>query len=86
MLGVGRTGGAGEHSSGDFGLAFSTQPTERLEPLPPERLDPLFYAVIDATEEAIVNSLLAAETMTGQGGVTVHALDAGLLTEAMGLG
>ena len=85
MLGVGRTGGAGEHSSGDFGLALSTQPADRLEPVPPERLDPLFYAVIEATEEAIVNSLLAAETMTGRGGATVHALEAGLLKEAMGL-
>jgi D-aminopeptidase len=85
MLGVGRTGGAGEHSSGDFGLALSTQQADRLEPLTPERLDPLFYAVIEATEEAIVNSLLAAETMTGRGGATVHALEAGLLKEAMGL-
>lgn len=85
MLGVGRTGGAGEHSSGDFGLALSTQPTGRLEPVPPEQLDPLFYAVIDATEEAIVNSLLAAETMTGRGGATVHALEAELLKEAMSL-
>ena len=83
MLGVGRTGGAGEHSSGDFGLAFSTRPTERLEPLPMEALDSLFYAVIEATEEAIVNSLVAAETMTGRGGATVHALEAALLKEAL---
>src|SRR5262245_23958813 len=85
MLGVGRTGGAGEHSSGDFGLAFSIGPTERLEPMPMELLDPLFYAVIDATEEAIVNSLLAAETMTGRGGATAHALDPSHLRDALGL-
>ncbi len=85
MLGLGRTGGAGEHSSGDFALTFSTRPTERPEPLPPERLDPLFYGVIEATEEAIVNSLLAAEAMTGRGGATVYALEPGLLKQAMGL-
>jgi D-aminopeptidase len=85
MLGVGRTGGAGENSSGDFAVAFSTGPTRRLERLPNEELDPLFYAVIDATEEAIVNALLAAETMTGRGGATVHALEPGMLREAMGL-
>ena len=40
-----------------------------------ERLDhPLFDAVVEATEEAIVNALFAAETMTGKGGTTVHAL------------
>ena len=85
MLGVGRTGGAGENSSGDFAVAFSTGPTRQLECLPNEELDPLFYAVIDATEEAIVNALLAAETMTGRGGTTVHALEPNLLKEAMGL-
>ncbi len=51
--------------------------------MPNENLDPLFYAVIDATEEAIVNALLAAETMTGRGGATVHALEPNLLKEAM---
>jgi D-aminopeptidase len=85
MLGVGRTGGAGENSSGDFAVAFSTGPTRQLEHIPNEELDPLFYAVIDATEEAIVNALLAAETMTGRGGTTVHALEPSLLQEAMGL-
>ena len=48
-----------------------------------DRIDPLFYAAIEATEEAIVNALLAAETMTGRGGATVHALDAELLLEVM---
>ena len=71
MLGVARTGGAGEWSSGDFAIAFSTGPTQQVEPVPQEALNPLFYAAIEATEEAIVNALLAAETMTGRGGATV---------------
>jgi D-aminopeptidase len=85
MLGVGRTGGAGENSSGDFGIAFSTGPTRRPEPVPNDQLDPLFYAVIEATEEAIVNALLAAKTMTGRDGTTIHALEPGLLKEALNL-
>ena len=83
MLGVARVGGAGETSSGDFALAFATGPTDRVEPVPDDAMNPLFYATIEATEEAIVNALLAAKTMTGRGGATVHALDAGLLTEAL---
>ena len=92
-LGIARTGGAGENSSGDFVLAWSTanafaRGAERheLTMLANERLDPLFYAVIEATEEAIVNALLAAETMTGRGGVTVHGLDARALLDALGRG
>ena len=88
-LGIGRTGGAGENSSGDLVLAFATgnrglEQGDRvpLEMLSNDRIDPLFYAVIDATEEAIVNALLAAETMTGRG-VTVHGLDGHLLLEAL---
>jgi D-aminopeptidase len=97
-LGIGRTGGAGEHSSGDFVLAFSTvrrgvPASEEAQPDAPltipltmvadNRIDPLFYAAIEATEAAIVNALLAAETMTGRGGVTAHALTAGRLRDAM---
>jgi D-aminopeptidase len=89
-LGIGRTGGAGENSSGDLVLAFATGThglagTGRvsLTMLPNDRLDPLFYAAIEATEEAIVNALLAAETMTGRDGVTAHALDASALAGVM---
>jgi D-aminopeptidase len=89
-LGIARTGGAGENSSGDLVLAFSIAnrglaESDRVavEMLANERIDPLFYAAIEATEEAIVNALLAAETMTGKGGATVHALDAELLAEVM---
>jgi D-aminopeptidase len=42
--------------------------------VPAQRLTPLFDAVIEATEEAILNALCAAETMTGRDGVTAHAL------------
>jgi L-aminopeptidase/D-esterase-like protein len=88
---VGRTGGAGENSSGDLVLAFAVGNTidERArEPLPMlmlpnDVIDTLFYAVIEATEEAIVNALVAAETMTGRDGATVHRLDHELLTDAL---
>ena len=74
-LGVARTGGAGENSSGDLLLCFSTQPVgETVRMLPNERIDAVFYAAIEATEAAIVSALLAAETMTARG-TTVHALD-----------
>jgi D-aminopeptidase len=90
-LGVARTGGAGENSSGDLMLAFATgnsglgAPSETvpLTMLSNERIDALFYAVIEATEEAIVNALLAAETMTGKGG-TVHRLDADAFAAVLG--
>jgi D-aminopeptidase len=90
-LGVARMGGLGENSSGDLFLAFAsgnrglaeTSELVSLQMLPNERIDGLFAAVVDATEEAILNALLAAETMTGRGGVTAHALDARLLLEAL---
>ena len=90
-LGVGRTGGAGENSSGDFMLAFATanrglasgSAAIDVTMLPNERIDPLFYAAIEATEEAIVNALLAAETMRGRNGTTVHRLDPDALTDVM---
>ncbi len=81
-LGVGRMGGRGENSSGDIFVAFSTANPHtaadtgvaRLNALPNARMNPLFAATIQATEEAIVNALLAAETMTGADDVRVHAL------------
>jgi D-aminopeptidase len=90
-LGVARTGGAGENSSGDIFLALATgnrglaggQLTVPLRMLAGERIDPLFYAVIEATEEAIVNAMVAAETMTGRGGVTAHRLDHDRLVAVM---
>jgi D-aminopeptidase len=90
-LGIGRTGGAGENSSGDLLLAFATgnrglrgeEISTGIEMLRNEAIDPLFYAAIEATEEAIVNALLAAETTTGKGGATAHALDPELLAQTM---
>jgi len=81
-LGVARTGGAGENSSGDLMLCFSTanrglgasEGTIAAEFLPNDAIDELFYATIEATEAAIVNALLAAETTTGREGRVVHAL------------
>jgi L-aminopeptidase/D-esterase-like protein len=91
-LGVGIVGGRGENSSGDLFLAFSTaSPDEiskeeglaQLSMLPNDRINPLFNATVDATEEAIVNALIAAETMTGINGNTVHALPHDRLIEIL---
>jgi D-aminopeptidase len=96
-LGIARTGGVGENDSGDIFLAFATGNAGlraealgaeaphaiELRMLPNERITPLFDAVVDATEEAIVNVLLAAETMTGRDGVTAHALPAERLAELL---
>jgi D-aminopeptidase len=90
-LGVGRCGGAGENSSGDLMLCFATGNrglSETADPvpltmLPNETLDPLFYATIEATEEAIVNALLAAETTTGREGRVAHRLDHDALVQVM---
>jgi D-aminopeptidase len=81
-LGVALAGGRGNDSSGDIFIAFSTANSEaakmsgiaRLTMLPNERITPLFHATVNATEEAIVNALVAAETMTGIDGNTVYAL------------
>ncbi len=81
-LGLGVVGGRGEDSSGDIFIAFSTANPEaakiegiaHLEMLPNERINPLFREVANATEEAIVNALVAAETMEGIDGNTVHAI------------
>jgi D-aminopeptidase len=92
---VARTGGVGESSSGDMFLAFSTGAlpvesddeqsplTSTVSMLAHHRMDPLFDAVVEATEEAIVNALLAASTMTGCDGVVAHALDGALLDRAL---
>ena len=81
-LGIGRMGGIGGNSSGDIFLAFSTANPNAaadtglvaLTAIPNDVINPLFEAAIDATAEAILNAMLAAETMTGADGYTVHAL------------
>jgi len=72
MLGLGRTGSAASNGSGDYAIAFSTV---RQSPslLSNDALSPLFEAVIEATEEAIYNSLFRAQTTTGRGR-TIEAL------------
>jgi D-aminopeptidase len=90
-LGVGRMGGLGEDSSGDIFLAFSTanpnaaadSASVTLAMLPNERINPIFEATVSATEEAIVNAMLAAETMTGADGNRVFSLPADRLVAAM---
>ncbi|MGE5927162.1 MAG: P1 family peptidase [Gemmatimonadota bacterium] len=72
-LGIGREGGIASNGSGDIFVAFSTANPRAAEDegivaltmLPNDRMDPLFTATIQATEEAITNAMLAAETMTG---------------------
>ncbi len=85
-LGIGRVGGLGEHGSGDLILSFATgneqlppEPSTVSEPaavrmLPNNRMNALFQGTVEATEEAIVNALVAAETMTGCDGITAHRL------------
>lgn len=85
MMGLAKTGGIASNGSGDYVIAFSTHPQLRVKHDSKERTDtmtllrndamsPLFMAVIEATEEAIINSLFAAETMTGKDDHTIHAL------------
>ena len=90
-LGVGRMGGFGSNSSGDIFLAFSTANTNaanerdraRVEMLANARVNGVFQATVQATEEAILNALLAAETMEGGNGVRVSALPHDRLLAAM---
>jgi L-aminopeptidase/D-esterase-like protein len=81
-LGVGRLGGIGGNSSGDIFLAFSianrgANPdtgTVSVRMLANEQINPLFDATIQATEEAIVNAMVAAREMVGANGLRVPAL------------
>ena len=86
MMGLARTGAAGSNGSGDYAIAFSTAPelrirnsanarnqTTNVKLLSNEAMSPLFLAVIEATEEAVYNSLFRATTTTGRGH-TVEAL------------
>ncbi len=90
-LGVGRTGGRGENSSGDIFIAFSTANARtgadtgiaRVAMLPNARINPLFAATVQATEQAILNALLAADTMTGADDLRVYALPRARLMSAL---
>lgn len=81
-LGVGRMGGLAANSSGDIFIAFSTANPHAsrdsglaaVSMLSNDRITPLFEATVQATEEAIINAMLAAATMTGADDLTVYAL------------
>ncbi|HEX5152401.1 MAG TPA: P1 family peptidase [Parafilimonas sp.] len=85
FMGLAKTGGIASNGSGDYVIAFSTDTSIRIPFSSTEKLyttatlfnddtSPLFMAAIEATEEAIINSLFAATTMTGRNGNTVEAL------------
>ena len=85
MIGLGRTGGIVSNGSGDYVIAFSTHKANRSlsgaqgmieskEVVKNEAMSPLFLAAIEATEEAIINSLFAADTMTGRNNHKIEAL------------
>jgi D-aminopeptidase len=85
LMGLARTGGIASNGSGDYVIAASTaeevripyrpeEPIQQVPRLHNANMSPLFMAAIEATEEAIINSLLIAETMTGFEGRTIQAL------------
>lgn len=90
-LGISKVGGIGGNSSGDIFIAFSTANPDvdknsdivDLHMLPNMYMDPLFEATVQATEEAILNALIAARTMTGINGNTVYALPHDRLREVL---
>jgi D-aminopeptidase len=81
-IGMGLVGGRGENGSGDIFIAFSTANQNafqrkdfvKVEQLPNDLIDPLFDATVQATEEAIINAMVAAETMEGINGNKVYKL------------
>jgi D-aminopeptidase len=83
VFGLARTGSSYSHGSGDYAIAFSSAPEARVRHaeasprarllLPGEALSPLFEAVLEATEEAVYNSLFRATTVTGNG-LTAEAI------------
>lgn len=90
-VGLARVGGYGHESSGDIFIAFSTgnhlggahDAPYPVTTLPLDSMDDLFHAAADATEEAIVNALCGATTMTGRAGHVAHALPLDTLVEVM---
>lgn len=90
-LALGRLGSVSTNGSGDIFVAFSTANREAargvdrsgMEMLPNGAVSPLFAATVQATEEAIVNALVAGETMTGADDYTIHALPHDRLREAL---
>ena len=92
MMGLGRTGSFASNGSGDFIIAFSTaeevrrergDDRNRVEELRNADMSGPFQAVVEATEEAIYNSLTRATTVTGAGGTTTEAIDLEALSEVL---
>ncbi|MET8893908.1 P1 family peptidase [Streptomyces albogriseolus] len=83
VFALARTGAAYSHGSGDYAVAFTTTRPGAAPPLADADLSPLFEAVLDAVEESVLNSLLAATTTTGYAGRTVPALPADRLVASM---
>jgi L-aminopeptidase/D-esterase-like protein len=89
-LGVARTGAVSTNSSGDLFIAFSTAAPaftdgrEHWSTLKNDDLDPLLAAAVEATEEAIINSLVAAKTMRGANDNTFFALPHDRLRDVLG--
>lgn len=93
FMGLAKTGGIASNGSGDYVIAFSTDSSLRIpfnapvvlqqNVLSNDAMSPLFMAAIEATEEAIINSLFAAETMKGKNGRTVEALPLDKVLEIM---
>jgi L-aminopeptidase/D-esterase-like protein len=90
-MGIAKVGGYAGNGSGDIFIAFSTANSgagartgiQKTAMLPNDQMSPLFLATIQATEEAIVNALIAAETMTGVNGNTKHAIPHDRLQQVM---
>lgn len=90
-IGIGLTGGIGTNGSGDIFIAFSTANPDafqrsdfsEVEMLPNDLIDPLLEATVQSVEEAIINALIAAETMEGINGNKSYALPHGLLVEVL---
>jgi L-aminopeptidase/D-esterase-like protein len=89
-LGLARTGSVAGNSSGDIFIAFSTAnpgaaqgPTAQIEMLDNNSITPLFEATVQATEETVINALVAAETMVGRDNHRVARLPHGRLREVM---
>ena len=90
-LGIGLVGGRGSNGSGDIFLAFSTAnekafsrgETTSVETFPNDLITPFFEATVQAVEEAIINAMVAAETMEGNNGNTAFALPHELLIQTL---
>jgi L-aminopeptidase/D-esterase-like protein len=90
-LGLGRNGSVSGNGSGDIFIAFSTANPGAAKPSGPvalkmwanDQINPIFEATVQATEEAIINALVAAETMTGADGHKVIALPHDRLREVL---